>query len=188
MYGLVNQAIQRLVTDRFDAEVWSSVCERAEVTTCEFVAMEAYDDAVTYSLVAAASEVLDCPVEDLLEMFGQYWTEFIAQEGYGDFLALSGQSVEDFLNQLDDMHTRLALSFPELKPPSFRCESSATEPGVLHLEYHSQREGLAPMVVGLLTGLGNLFDQQLDVELERARDEDQPYDVFKITVKRKTPA
>ena len=96
MYGLVNQAIQELIVENFGAEAYGEIAEKAGVQISEFVAMESYDDSVTYALVGAASEVLGKPADELLEVFGRYWTEFVAQRGYGDFLKLSGRSLEEF--------------------------------------------------------------------------------------------
>ncbi len=50
----------------------------------------------------------------------------------------------------DAMHARVGLTFEELRPPSFRVRR---EDGRLFVHYHSTRQGLGPMVVGLLEGL-----------------------------------
>ncbi|MEM7261874.1 MAG: heme NO-binding domain-containing protein [Planctomycetota bacterium] len=186
MYGLVNQAIQDLITENFGADVFAKIKERAGVGISEFVAMESYDDAVTYDLVSAASDVLEKPMDQLLEIFGQYWTEFVAERGYGEFLALSGNNLEQFLMSLDDMHTRISLTFPELQPPSFSCER--VDDQTLRLKYYSHREGLAPMVVGLLKGMGSVFGQSLDIVHESRRDGDRPYDGFRVRVLQSEPA
>ena len=51
---------------------------------------------------------------------------------------------------------------PDLRPPAFSCENE-TENSV-ELIYESSRDGLSPMVIGLLTGLGKRFDKDLKVE------------------------
>ena len=84
------------------------------------------------------------------------------------------------------MHTRIALTFPELDPPSFQCERIDDEH--LRLDYYSHREGLAPMVVGLLQGMAQVFGQQLEIEYESHRDADQPHDQFSIRVIQSEPA
>ena len=54
-----------------------------------------------------------------------------------------GGSLHKFLGNLDNMHTRVGLSFPQLKPPSFVVRDAG--PRTVELEYHSRREGLAPI-------------------------------------------
>ena len=60
------------------------------------------------------------------------------------------------------MHARLSLSMPEMRPPSFVCEQLGDDE--IRLEYWSERAGLAPMVVGLLEGLGEMYGVPVSVD------------------------
>jgi hypothetical protein len=84
----------------------------------------------------------------------------------------------EFLQNLDDLHARVGVNFPQLTPPSFEAEAS--EPGTMHLHYHSQREGLAPMVIGLVEGLGDRFDTPVEVDQLACRSEGADHDVFEV--------
>ncbi len=163
MYGLVNRAIKGLVEDKFGEDAWNRICQRAEVGDgAGFVAMEAYDDAITYALVGAASEELELDASVILEAFGEYWTLYTIEEGYGDMLTMMGSTLAEFLDNLDSMHERIRATMPDLVPPSFeRCEE---EDGSTTLHYRSERPGLAPMVAGLLKGLACRFETTLEVE------------------------
>ena len=161
MYGLVHRAIHDLVNERFGPEAWERVRSAAQVDEGHFVAMQAYDDAITYRLVGAASEVLELPGEAILEAFGEYWTIYTIEEGYKDLLDMMGSTLEAFLENLDSMHSRIAMAMPELVPPSFEREAQADGSSILY--YRSTRTGLAPMVLGLLKGLGTRFELELDV-------------------------
>ncbi|EFK96017.1 Soluble guanylate cyclase gcy-31, partial [sediment metagenome] len=67
-----------------------------------------------------------------------------------------------FLLNLNLMHTRVKLMFPKLVPPRIEChEVTATS---LRLHYFSHRSGLAPFVVGLVEGLGEMFATPARVE------------------------
>jgi len=68
---------------------------------------------------------------------------------------MGGRDLPQFLGNLDAMHSRIALSMPELRPPSFAVTQLA--PGLLQVVYRSHRCGLGPMVQGLLEGLGEMF-------------------------------
>lgn len=178
MYGLVNKAVQDLVCDQFGEEAWEAIKRRAGVDTDVFVSMDAYPDEVTYNLVGAASEVLGATPEDVLKAFGEYWVLYTAREGYGDVLRMAGSSLLAFLQNLDSLHARVGTSFPELRPPSFRCTDIET--GSVRLHYYSTREGLSPMVVGLLHGLGTMFNMELDVAHVVRRGEAADHDEFLI--------
>ena len=162
MYGLVNRAIKGLVVDQFGKESWERICSRAEINDAGFVAMEAYDDAITYALVGAASEELGLDAGTVLESFGEYWTLYTIEEGYGDMLTMMGSSLDEFLDNLDSMHERIRATMPDLVPPSFEREEQADGSSILH--YRSERPGLAPMVQGLLHGLAKRFETELQVE------------------------
>lgn len=163
MYGLVNRAIEGLVTDKFGAEAWTRICARADLDHGDgFVAMDAYDDALTYALVGAASEELGLDPAQVLESFGEYWTLYTIEEGYGDMLTMMGATLEEFLDNLDSMHERIRATMPDLVPPSFEREEQPDGSSILH--YRSTRPGLAPMVIGLLRGLAARFDADLEIE------------------------
>jgi len=161
MYGLVNRAVEGLVTTKFGAEAWQRICKRAGLNTPSFVAMQAYDDAITHRLVGAASAELGMTPPAILEAFGEYWTSYTIEEGYGDILTMMGSTLDEFLDNLDSMHARIGGTMPALVPPSFRREPQPDGSSILH--YESKRQGLAPMVLGLLRGLARRFSIQIDV-------------------------
>ena len=180
MYGLVNQALEQLLRTKFGDVRWAAIRARAKVTPPPvFVGMQAYPDEVTYGLVAAASDELEMPAAELFEALGEYWTIHTARHGYGHLLALGGSTFIDFLQNLDSLHAHVAVSFPELRPPTFWC-SDVTDRTV-RLHYYSEREGLAPMVVGLVRGLGTMFATNVTVEQAASRAEGAAHDEFQIT-------
>ena len=171
MYGLVNKAVVDLVVSKFGQDTWNAIKKKAEVDVDVFVSMDGYPDDITYRLVGAASDVLQIPPEKVLEAFGEYWVLYTAQEGYGPMLDASGKSLREFLENLDALHARVALTMPELKPPRFRLVP--VDESTMTLEYHSTRQGLAPMVVGLLKGLSIRFATPIDVTHARRDDHDE---------------
>jgi hypothetical protein len=161
MYGLVNKAVVDLVVSKFGQDTWNAIKQKAEVDIDVFVSMDGYPDDVTYRLVGAASEILKIPPEKVLEAFGEYWVLYTAKEGYGPMLDASGKTLREFLENLDALHARVALSMPALKPPRFRLVP--VDDATMLLEYHSMRQGLAPMVIGLLNGLSIRFNTPIEV-------------------------
>jgi hypothetical protein len=181
MYGMVNRAVEDLVTKRFGEATWERIKARAGVDVDVFLSMQTYPDPITYSLVGAASQELSLSAETVLEVFGEHWVEYAAANGYRDLMRARGQSLFAFIARLDDLHARLALSFASLKPPSFRT-SEVTEQS-LRLHYFSTREGLAPMVKGLIRGLGKLFEVEVDITQELAKAAGADHDEFIVTLR-----
>jgi hypothetical protein len=182
MYGLVNQAVEDLAVQLGGPELWSRIVERAGHDVPVFVAMEPYDDAITYGLVEAASEVLGVSASQVLEAFGEHWIRYTGNHGYGPLLSAMGTTLPQFLRNLDMMHSRIALNMPALRPPSFACEE--LEEGRLLVSYWSDRPGLAPMVTGLLRGLGSRFDLRVTVTLTDPRPQGTDHDTFLVTYER----
>ena len=178
MYGLVNQAVEDFVRRGYGDAAWQRIRDNAGVHLEMFVSMDSYPDEVTYQLVGAASEVLGLEAAQILEAFGEHWVLYTAQEGYGQMLSMFGASLEEFLVNLDNMHSHVGLTFPDLRPPSFQLERLGEE-GALLLHYRSERMGLGPMVVGLLKGLGRRFGENITVRQTAHRGLDD-HDVFRI--------
>ncbi len=162
MYGMVNRAIEEMVISAHGAEVWEQIKQKANVDEDVFVSTEGYPDAMTYSLVGAASEVLQTPAPVILEAFGKHWILRTAQEGYGDMMAAGGKTLREFLVNLPDFHSRVSMVLPHLAPPRFYC--SLLEEHSVHVHYQSHRAGLAPFVTGLFKGLGERFATAVEIE------------------------
>jgi len=119
MYGLINIAIRDLVTNQFGQSQWDAILAKADVSDEHFLRMKAGEDAATYALVGAATEVLGLTSSQILQAFGEYWTEFTAEEGYGELMDSAGSTLPEFLQNLDQLHTRVGMMYPDLKPPEF---------------------------------------------------------------------
>jgi hypothetical protein len=178
MYGLVNKALEQLVKTNFCDDTWSEITRRSGVDH-SFVLMKPYPDHITYDLVAAASDVLDTPAEVLLESFGEHWIQYTVDEGYGKTVSLYGDSVGEFLQNMNNLHAQIRLSFPELRPPVISCESKPN--GQIEVCYQSERAGLAPMLVGLIKGLGKRFSTPVDVEYLKPVDSNSDGEYFLVT-------
>ncbi len=161
MYGLVNKAVKGLVLDQFGEETWEKIRLKAQ-SPDDFVAMQGYEDALTYSLVGAAVEVLQLDAEAILHAFGEYWVLKIAAASYTDLMNTTGSDLYSFLQNLDAMHSRIKVSMPNLNPPSFRVKKLGDD--LIQVDYFSQRDGLLPFVVGLLHGLSKHFQQAIEIE------------------------
>ena len=185
MYGLVNKAVEQLVKSNFGDERWQEIAKKAGVDQ-SFIMMKPYPDQVTYDLVGAASEVLNTPADQILEAFGEHWIQFTVDEGYGKTMSLYGDSVFEFLQNMDSLHAQIRLSFPELRPPQITCEELPG--GRLVVEYQSERAGLAPMLVGLVRGLGKRFATPVEVEYMETVAGASPIEKFLVTFEQQQAA
>ncbi len=93
MYGLVNQAIRGLVESRFGEQHWQQIRVKAGLENDVFLSMEPYDDAITYNLVGAASEILELAPEEVLHAFGKYWVLEVAKKNYAELMKAAGSTI-----------------------------------------------------------------------------------------------
>ena len=179
MYGIVNKALQEMISASYGNETWQQILLEAGISEEFFLSSEAYPDSTTYSLVGAASVITGLPAEHLLQQFGRYWVLETGLRSYGHLLKAGGENLQDFLINLPNFHARIFLIYPNLQPPEFLCE-----PNGLHgvrVKYFSHRAGLAPFVVGLLFGLGELFNTPVTVKQSKHRAAANDFDEFLVT-------
>jgi len=178
MYGLVNSSLKDFVTLHHGEAMWHKVRARAAVQESEFVTMQTYPDEVSYALVAAAQAELGVELDAFLHGLGEHWVEFAASRGHGAMLSSAGRGLVELLQNLDAMHARIALTFPELRPPSFRVRGLTSHS--LELHYYSHRPGLLPFVEGLLSGLAKRFAVAIEVRVLERREHDADHDVLQV--------
>jgi len=179
MYGIVNKAIQDLVTDNFGADKWEAVKEKSGVDVDFFLSNEPYDDDITYKLAGAASEILGISVGEVLNAFGEWWILKTGKEKYGGLMQAGGNNLKEFLVNLPLFHNRIMLMYPKLTPPEFKV--SNIEDNSIQVHYHSKREGLQEFVRGLLSGLGKMYKVEPVIELIQGRDDGFDHEIFKVS-------
>jgi hypothetical protein len=179
MYGIVNKAIQDLITEQFGAAEWDAIKEKSGVDVDFFLSNEPYDDTITYKLAAAASDVLGISVGQVLHAFGEWWILKTGKEKYGGLMEAGGSNLKEFLVNLPMFHNRIMLMYPKLTPPEFKV-SDATD-NAIHVHYHSKRAGLQEFVRGLLSGLAKMYHTEATIELLQTRDEGSTHEIFKVS-------
>ena len=90
----------------------------------------------------------------------------------------AGRTLPEFLLNPPNFHSRVAMIFPELQPPRFKC-TDITECS-LKLHYFSHRRGLESFVVGLVRGLGKMFETPVTVDMAATRSWGADHDVFAV--------
>jgi hypothetical protein len=179
MYGIVNKAIEELVTDKFGAQVWNAVKMKSGIKVDFFLSNEAYDDEITYQLANAASSVLGIELKEVLNLFGEWWIMHTCKEKYGAMMNAGGSSLRAFILNLPRFHDRAFLMYPKLAPPEFKTIELDEHHIMLH--YFSNREGLQEFVRGLLQGLAKFFDDPVTIELVESRLNNNHHEIFKIS-------
>jgi hypothetical protein len=178
MYGLINQALKDLVAAKAGATTWRKICLSAGISAEDFDELLPYDDALTYRLVELTAEALQATPEDILKMFGNRWVTFTANQGYGQIMEIFGRDLRTCLRNLNHMHGHMGAMMPDLHPPRFVVEEHA--PNSITLHYHSARKGLGPLVIGILEGLADKFNEKIEID-HIPKDHRSDHDEFDIS-------
>lgn len=126
------------------------------------------------------SQKLEPPPEKVLEVFGEYWIGFSKQSAIGKLIDMGIETLVERIRDVDEMHERVQHTMPHLDPPSFEFEETAS--GDYRLKYMSNREGLVPMVIGLLHGMAKDCGVSIDVTHSESRADGADHDVFVLRI------
>ena len=179
MYGIINKAIQELVTENYGEEKWQKILALSAIEEDFFISNEPYDDDITFKLAQAVSLEMNINIEDVLIAFGEWWVVKTTKDKYGTLMESGGATLKEFLINLPNFHNRVMLIYPKLTPPEFKVSNLSDSS--LHLHYISSREGLQEFVRGLIQGLGILFNTPVTVELIQSRENGSAYEIFEIS-------
>ncbi|KAM9452135.1 guanylate cyclase soluble subunit beta-2-like isoform 3-T3 [Salvelinus alpinus] len=186
MYGFINTCLKSLVVDKFGEETWMKLRDEAGVQDT-FLTYEVYKDDITMQLVAAACKLLDVKPEVVLRQFGEYFFDFCKRSGYDHMLRTLGGNLFEFIENLDALHSYLALSYKEMNAPSFRAERNGD--GTMFLHYYSDRQGLCQIVPGIIEAVAkDFFNSEITMEIvnqieEVERTGKKEHVVFLVTQK-----
>lgn len=178
MYGIVNKAIEGLVTENFGEAVWQKVRINSGIEFDNFISNNSYHDDVTYKLAISASEVLGAPLSQVLFLFGEYWILNTGLQHYGSLMHSGGANLKEFLFNLPNFHSRVMLMFPNITPPEFKVVENSAD--TLELHYYSTREGLTDFMHGLISGLGKMYKEEITITLKDSRASGLDHDEFLI--------
>lgn len=162
MYGMMHRAIQAMVIEDAGTAAWHAIERELDVGPADMISAMVYPDERTIALLGAAAARLGLPLEECLRRFGQHWVRFAAAGPYAGIMDFVSHDLAGFIANLDRMHQAVRAAMPGALVPSFTL--LAQEPGRLRVGYRSTRQGLEPLVVGLLEGLLDRFGMAGRVE------------------------
>lgn len=161
MFGMIHQAARELTIDAFGEETWEDVRRDLGMDESEFVSTQPNADDRTFALVGAIAARAGLSNEATLRAFGKFWVGYSERSTYASLMRMNGDTLPEFLENLDRMHTAIQMTMPDARMPSFFVRE-ASDRGI-EVVYQSERRGLEPFVVGLLEGLLVRFEQAGEV-------------------------
>ncbi|CAJ0931045.1 unnamed protein product, partial [Mesorhabditis belari] len=171
--GWVHITVSTLIIRKYGLDLWKEIKRKAGFADeTEFEVQQYYDDSDTFRIFRTAAATLGVSVDDMWELYGDHLITYASETGWSRMLACMADNLQDFLDNLNSMHYFIdQIAFKsEMKGPSFQCEDQGD--GSLRLHYFSNRQGLYPIVKGLVRKTAKyLFDIEVSINvLERQQE------------------
>lgn len=180
MHGIFNRGLQSYVRDIFGPEIWEACCRQAELQFFNFETMLKYDDGVTDRVIKALTQVLGRPRDELLEDFGTYVVSEEHLASVRRLLRFGGETYEEFLHSLEDLHDRAKMAIPDLDVPRLRLTAHPGDCFTLH--YSFAKQGYGSIFLGLLRAMADDYGALVVVDHLAQRQGDLDTDMFEISL------
>lgn len=161
MKGIVFNLLEECVTDAHGADVWDQMLEDAGVAGV-YTSLGSYPDADLLSLVAAASEQLAVPADDVVRWFGQAAIPLLAGS-YPEFFSAHDRTLPFLLTLNDVIHPEVLKLYPGADVPVFDFAMDGER--VLVMGYASARR-LCALAEGFVAGAAAHFGEAVLITQE----------------------
>jgi hypothetical protein len=175
MYGMIHKAVLQMAEEQAAQERVKAGLNGLPAEW--FISASHYPDAVTGKIIDFGREAMGMDGDAFMYAFGRYWIEFADRGPYADIMRLAGSDIRSFIGHLDQMHAGIGEVMIEARMPSFRIVDE--RPGRIDVAYQSTRDGLEPMVKGLLAAIMTRFGHMGTVEQIAAEG---PVKLFRLTL------
>lgn len=177
MYGMIHRAARTMSIETMGEEAFNALAASAGFDEGDFLSAHVYPDDRTLALVTAIARRADLSVAEALTAFGRFWISYADKSSYGAVMRMNGDTLAEFLGNLDRMHATIQRVMPDTRMPSFEVVYAARDR--IDVLYISERTGLEAFVVGLMEGLMARFGQTGSVA--HAADPDGVFFTLKLT-------
>jgi hypothetical protein len=159
MKGIIFNLLEQVVTAEYGETTWDALLD-ASGTSGTYTAVGSYPDEDLGKLVAAASDALGKPPDDLVRWFGRAALPLLYERHPVFFDA--HKTTRPFLLTLNDViHPEVRKLFPGAYAPSFEFDTS--DPEGLGLGYESHRD-LCSFAEGLVEGAADHYGEHAVIE------------------------
>jgi hypothetical protein len=158
--GVIFRCLRELVLEKFGEDAWkralkeSNLDENFNVPPVRFV-----EDEVILKIVQNLCKILNVSLEEIADLFGDYWVNVYSQRVYKVFYD-EAKNAKDFILKLDRIHWLMTRNIPYANPPRFDYEW--VDDNTLLMKYKSHRK-LIDFAIGLLKGVRKYYKEDFDV-------------------------
>ncbi|MCT4611427.1 MAG: heme NO-binding domain-containing protein [Pelagimonas sp.] len=153
MLGLTLKTLQVFVQDTYGPEKWLEIAALSSLDEPDIESMLSYDETTYFSILDAAHQVLDKPIEVFLEDLGTYLVSHPNSEALRRLLRYGGVDFIEFLHSLEDLPGRARLAVGDLFLPDLELtDHTQTE---FQLKVSPGLPGFGHLMVGVLRAMAD---------------------------------
>lgn len=164
MFGLLLRAFQSYVCTTFGPRPWGQVLTQVGFMGEGFEPLLPYDRALFDRVLATAAEILERPVETVLEDLGTHIVTNPAYPAPRRLLRFGGATYGDFLLSLEELPDRARLALPEAALPPVMLEE--TGPSQYVLSCPLALPALGHVLTGILRAMADDYGALVVIEPE----------------------
>lgn len=193
MKGVILNLVEEAVVADHGDETWDAILELAGLEGA-WTSLGSYPDDELPRLVAAGSDLLGTPAEQLARDLGRHASQGLARRHPEHFARSQGTLA--FLRTLDDVvHAEVVKLHPDADPPRFSwsvpgpeetggsAPSGGSGPAVMDVHYRSARR-LCWLAVGMIEGTGIVYGEATEVRHEACQLDGAPYCTLRVSTRR----
>ncbi len=180
MKGIIFNLVEAIVKQEYGEQTWEELLEAAGLTGA-YTSLGSYPDSELGKIVAAASQALGKPPNEIVRWIGQKAIPMLAAK-YPKLFS-THQSTRSFVLALNHIiHPEVRKLYPGADVPEFDFDTSS--PDVLVMGYQSPRR-MCAFAEGLVMGAAEHFGERLVFEHVRCMHRGDEKCVFHISFSKK---
>ncbi len=162
MYGVIFDFLRDYVIERHGGEqTWKALLEGIGQSTYKiYFPIAEYPDEEIVALAQAAAGALNLPLPVVLEDFGGFAGHKLVSFYHMYVKSKNWKTFGVIENAGDNIHDSIHRHNPRRSPPTIRAQRQSDNELILY--YRSKRK-LCPVVKGIVTGLGEVFNESFEI-------------------------
>jgi guanylate cyclase soluble subunit beta len=118
MYGWIHECLKGMIISTYGHEIWNEIILKSGLKKSTWNIQEYAPDSVFYILAETASEVIGIHSEQLSEMYGRYFLDYVHQQGHERLLRCLGKNLFEWLSNVNQVHQHLLYAMSHMRPPN----------------------------------------------------------------------
>lgn len=156
MKGTIHYCLEEAIKEKYGEESWEK-CKSAmgypEDHSFMMMIREDMEEESSIKMFSVCADSLGVTLQDIFDLFGEYWCVEYAPNLYGAFF-IGLHSSKEAITKLDWVHDRVTKHIPNAKPPRFNY--AWLDEHKLQVTYKSDRN-LMDLFISLIKGLNKKF-------------------------------